>query len=95
MLESTKICIGMVPLENIFDGSNAFKISKVANINEQVVEVNVGSREIPSSIEIYPICTLERNWLVGLLKAGETTESIQYNNSRLEDLCFVNSLYFT
>ena len=40
-LESTKICIGPVPLENIFDGLDAFKSSKVANINEQPVEVNV------------------------------------------------------
>ena len=49
-LESTKICRGLVPLENIFDGFDAFKISKVDNINEQDVEVNVGSREIPRSI---------------------------------------------
>ena len=60
-LESTKICRGLVPLEKLFDVFDTFKSSKVANINEQVVEVNVGSREIPSSIEIYPICTLERN----------------------------------
>ena len=51
-LESTKICRGLVPLENIFDGFDAFKSSKVANVNEQAIEVNVGSRESPRSIEI-------------------------------------------
>ena len=74
---------------------DSLQSSKVADINEQDIEVNVGSREIPRSIEIDPICTPERNWLVGLLKSGETMKSIPYNNSRLEDLCFVNSLYFT
>ena len=58
-LKSNKIPRCLVPLEKIIDDFVAFKGSKVTDKNEQVIELNMGSKESPRPMKISQVCTLE------------------------------------
>jgi hypothetical protein len=58
-LKSNKIPRGLVPLERLFDRSDAFIGSKQPCADQQVVEVDIGSRETPRIIKIGKGCTEE------------------------------------
>ena len=58
-LRSNKIPRGLVPLEKLLDDYVAFKGSKVIDKDEQVIELNMGSKESPTPVKIAWVCTLE------------------------------------
>ena len=57
-LKINKIPRCLVPMENILDYSVAFKGSMVTNKDEQVIELNMGSKESPRLVKIAQVCTL-------------------------------------
>ena len=57
-LKSNKIPRCLVPLEKILDDYVAFKGSKVTDKDEQVIELNMGSKESPRPVKIAQVCTL-------------------------------------
>ena len=57
-LRSNKIPRGLVPLEKLLDDSVAFKGSKVTDKDEKVIELNMGSKESPRTMNISQVCTL-------------------------------------
>ena len=57
-LKSNKIPRCLVPLEKILNDSTAFKGSKVTDKDEQVIELNMGSKESPRLVKIAQVCTL-------------------------------------
>lgn len=58
-LKSNKIPKGLVPLEKLFDRSYAFVGTNEPCVGQQVVEVDIGSKETPRIIKIKQACTLE------------------------------------
>ena len=57
-LRSNKIPRGLVPLEKLLHDSVSFKGSKVIDKDEQVIELNMGSKESPRPVKIAQVCTL-------------------------------------
>ena len=58
-MKSNKISRCLVPLEKNIDDYVAFKGSKVTDKDEQVIELNMGSKESPRLVKIAQVCTLE------------------------------------
>ena len=58
-LRINKIPIGFVPLEKLLHDYVAFKGSKVIDKDENVIELNMGSKEILIPVKIARVCTLE------------------------------------
>lgn len=68
-LRSNKIPRGLEPLEFFFDDFDTFKGSKVPDMDEQVIEVNVGFKESPRAVKIGLVCTpLERKEIKELVR---------------------------
>jgi hypothetical protein len=67
-LKSNKIPKGLVPLERLFDRSDAFVGTNKPCVGQQVVEVDIGSKETPRLIKIGQGCTQEeREKIVALV----------------------------
>jgi hypothetical protein len=56
-LRTNKIPRGLVPLEKFFDRSDAFVGTNKPCANQQVIEVDIGSKESPRLIKIGQDCT--------------------------------------
>jgi hypothetical protein len=61
MRQGPSMCVGLVPLENMFDRLDRFlnKIKKIdtTDVSSQIDDINVGSEESPRYIKIGKACT--------------------------------------
>jgi hypothetical protein len=85
-LRTNRIPKGLVPLEKLFDKSDAFKGTNKSKLDEHVIELNVGSKESPRIIKIGQGCTqVERRRLEALVREYKDVFAWSYDDLKAYD----------